>query len=63
MKIRGLKKIKDVPEKVTAKNGKTYETGETVPLFKAPDGYKGTYEKFVSEIERGRLHGCLVISS
>ena len=63
MKIRGLKKCGEVPEKVTAKNGKTYETGETVTVFRAPDGFKGTYKKFVSEAERGRLHGCIIASS
>lgn len=63
MRIKGLKKIGEVPETVVAKNGKTYETGETTPLFKAPDGYKATYQKFVSEAERGRLHGCVITSS
>ena len=63
MKIKGLKRIGEVPEKVQGKNGKMYETGEKVPLFKAPDGFKATYEKFVSEAERGRLHGCIRASS
>ncbi len=63
MKIKGLKRIGEVSEKVQGKNGKLYETGEKVPLFKAPDGFKATYEKFVSEAERGHLHGCIIASS
>ena len=63
MKIKGLKKIGEVPEKVKGKNGKVYETGEMVKLFKAPDGYKNTYKGFIHEAERGRLHGCIIASS
>jgi hypothetical protein len=63
MKIKGLKKCGVVPEKVTASNGKVYETGENVQVYSAPDGFKATYGKFVKEIERGRLHGCIVASS
>ena len=63
MKIKGLKKCGDAPEVVKGKNGKTYETGEKVAMFRAPDGFKGTYNKFVSEAERGRLHGCIITSS
>ena len=63
MKIKGLKKVGEVPEKVTAKNGKTYETGNMIKLFMAPDGFKAPYDKFVKEVERGRLHGCIVASS
>lgn len=63
MKIKGLKKIGNVPEKVKTKNGNLMETGETIALFKAPDGTKGTYNFFVREGERGRLHGCLFASS
>lgn len=63
MKIKGLKKVGYVPETATASNGKKYETGEKVPLFKAPDGFKATHEKFVREVECGRLHGCIVASS
>lgn len=63
MKFKGLKRVGEVNEKVQGKNGKMYETGEKVPLFKAPDGFKGTYDKFISEAERGRLHGCIIASS
>ncbi len=63
MKIKGLKRAGYVPEKAKSKTGKVYETGEQVPVYKAPDGFKGTYEKFVSEAERGRLHGCIIASS
>jgi hypothetical protein len=63
MRIKGLKRIGEVPEKVMSKSGKMYETGEKVPLFRAPDGYKATYEKFVKEAERGRLHGLIIASS
>ena len=57
MKIKGLKRIGEVPEKVKGKNGKK------VALFKAPDGFKATYDKFVNEAERGRLHGCIIASN
>lgn len=63
MKIKGLKKCGEIHEKVKGKNGKYYETGEKFPAFVAPDGFKGTYNKFISEVERGRLHGCIVASS
>ena len=63
MKIRGLKRIGEVPEKVKTKSGNMIETGEMVPLFKAKDGSKGTYDHFVREAERGRLHGLLICSS
>ena len=63
MKIKGLKRIGEVPEKVKTKSGKMMETGEMVPLFKAKDGCKGTYDFFVREAERGRLHGMLICSS
>ena len=62
MKIKGLKKNGEVPEKIR-KNGKEIETGKTVTIFKAPDGYKTTYKGFIREAERGRLHGCLIASS
>ena len=63
MKIRGLKRIGDAPEIAISKSGKKFETGEKVPFFKAPDGFMGTYDKFVSEAERGRLHGLIIASS
>jgi hypothetical protein len=63
MKIKGLKRIGDAPEVAISKSGKKFETGERVHLFKAPDGFKGTYDKFVSEAERGRLHGLIIASS
>jgi Na+-translocating ferredoxin:NAD+ oxidoreductase RnfG subunit len=63
MKIKGLKKCGNVPEVVITKAGKRMETGEMIPQFVAPDGFKGTYRKFVSEVERGRLHGCIVSAS
>ena len=63
MKIRGLKRIGEIPEVAYSKSGKKFETGEKVPYFKAPDGFKGTYDKFVNEAERGRLHGLIIASS
>lgn len=63
MKIKGLKRIGEVPEVAISKSGKKYQTGEKVAYFKAPDGFKGTYKKFVNEAERGRLHGCIFASS
>ena len=63
MKLRGLKKIGTKPETVRTKSGNVLETGETVAVFRAPDGYKGTYKQIVNEVERGRLHGLLVCSS
>ena len=63
MKIKGLKPCGLMPEKVKTKEGKLIETGEQIKMFKAPDGYKATYEKFYEEACRGRLHGCIVSSS
>lgn len=63
MKIKGLKRIGDVPEKVKTKSGKVIETGETVPNYKAPDGVTGTYGFFIREAEKGHLHGCLICSN
>lgn len=63
MKIKGLKKIGIVPERVKAKNGQWIETGERVKLFIAPDGKRGTYDKFLHDAERGNLHGCIIASS
>jgi hypothetical protein len=63
MKIKGLKKKGMVPEVAISKSGKKYQTGENIPFYVAPDGFKGTYNKFLKEIERGRLHGCIVASS
>ena len=63
MKLKGLKKIGNKPETVVTKSGNVLETGETVPVFKTPDGYKGTYKQIMREVERGRLHGCMVCSS
>ena len=63
MKIKGLKRKGEVPEVVISKSGNKYQTGEKVPFYVAPDGFKGTYEKFEQEVERGRLHGCIVASS
>ena len=62
MKIKGLKKIGNVPEKVKTKTGKLIETGEMVNQFKAPDGTTGTHSFFMREVEKGRLHGCLICS-
>ena len=63
MKIKGLKKVKYIDEKVKASNGKMYATGEKIALFRCPDGYKTTYDGFIKEAERGRLHGCIIASS
>lgn len=60
MKIKGLKSAGTKPEVVRSKSGKTYQTGEKVQLFCAPDGCRGTYNFFLKEVERGRLHGCIV---
>lgn len=60
MKILGLKSAGTKPEVVRSKSGKTYETGEKIQMFVAPDGYRGTYKYFLKEAERGRLHGCIV---
>jgi hypothetical protein len=62
MKIQGLKSAGTKPEVVRSKSGKTYETGEKVQMFRAPDGTRGTYKFFLKEAERGRLHGCLISS-
>ena len=63
MTIKGLKKCGMVAEKVKGKNGKVYETGEQIQQYVAPDGFKGTYKRFVKEAERGNLHGCIIASS
>lgn len=63
MKLRGLKKVGMKPEKVKTKSGNVLETGEKVAVFRTPDGYKGTYKQIMNEVERGRLHGCIVCSS
>ena len=60
MKIKGLKSAGTKPEVVRSKSGKTYQTGENVQLYFAPDGTRGTYSFFMREVERGRLHGCVV---
>jgi len=60
MKIQILKSAGTKPEVVRSKSGKTYQTGERIQMFRAPDGTKGTYSYFMREAERGRLHGCLV---
>lgn len=62
MKIKGLKRIGEVPEVAIGKNGKKYQTGEMVNQFRAPDGTKGTHSFFMREAEKGRLHGCLICS-
>ena len=62
MKIKNLKPCGLVPEKVKTKNG-LMETGEMIQMFRAPDGFKASYSKFVSEVSQGRLHGCIVTSS
>ena len=62
MKFKGLKNTGTKPEVVRSKSGKTYETGETIQMFRAPDGTRGTYKFFLKEAERGRLHGCLIAS-
>ena len=59
MKLRGLKKVGTKPEVVKTKSGKLIETGETVAVFAAPDGTRGTMSFFHKEVEKGRLHGCL----
>ena len=63
MRIKGLKKIGEVPEKVKAKSGNLIETGNMVKMFRSPDGAKGTYDFFLREAERGRLHGNIICSS
>ena len=60
MKIKNLKSAGTKPEVVRSKSGKRYETGERVQMFRAPDGTRGSYSFFVKEVERGRLHGCIV---
>ena len=60
MKIKGLKNAGTKPEVVRSKSGKTFQTGEKVQMFRAPDGYRGTYDFFLKEAERGRLHGCII---
>ena len=60
MEIKGLKNAGTKPEAVRSKSGKTYETGEKVMMFRAPDGTRGSYNYFLREVERGRLHGCIV---
>ena len=60
MKFKGLKSAGTKPEVVRSKSGKRYETGERVQMFRAPDGTRGSYSFFVREVERGRLHGCIV---
>lgn len=60
MKIKGLKSAGTKPEVVRSKSGKAYETGEKIQMFRSPDGTKGTYNYFMREAERGRLHGCII---
>ena len=60
MKIQGLKSAGTKPEVVRSKSGKKLETGEKVQMFRSPDGVRGTYEFFMREAERGRLHGCII---
>jgi hypothetical protein len=63
MRIKGLKRIGEVPETVKTKSGKIIETGNMVARFRAKDGSVGTYEYFLREAEKGRLHGNLICSS
>ena len=60
MKAKGLKKCGTKPETVKTKSGNILETGEKIPVFRSPDGTKGTMEFFNREFMRGRLHGCLL---
>lgn len=63
MEIRGLKNAGTKPEVVRSKSGKTYETGEKIQMFRSPDGTRGSYDYFMREACRGRLHGCIICSS
>ena len=62
MNIQGLKSAGTKPEVFRSKSGKVFETGEKIQMFRAPDGTMGSYGFFMREVERGRLHGCVVTS-
>jgi hypothetical protein len=46
MKAKGLKKCGTKPETVKTKSGNILETGEKIPVFRSPDGTKGTMQFF-----------------
>ena len=60
MNAKGLKKCGSKPETVKTKSGNILETGNSIPVFRAPDGTKGTMSFFNREFERGHLHGCIL---
>lgn len=60
MKIIGLRFVETKRERVRTKSGKVFETGELINVYSAPDGTTGTYNFFVREASKGRLHGCLI---
>jgi hypothetical protein len=61
MKIIGLNHIGTKNETVRSKSGRVFETGEVIDIYVAPDHTRGSYEYFLSEASRGRLHGCTVV--
>ncbi len=62
MKIIGLNYIGTKNETVRFKSGRVFETGEVIDIYEAPDYTRGSYEYFLREASRGRLHGCTVVS-
>ena len=61
MKIIGLNYFGTKNETVRSKSGKVFETGELIDIYVAPDNTKGSYEYFLEEVSRGKLHGCIVV--
>lgn len=62
MKLIGLNYL-GVKNKVARfKSGKTFETGEEVNIYVSPDFTEGSYEFFMREASKGRLHGLIAQS-